>query len=305
MIKADQLSKKFGWKDAVSGISFTAQKGRITALLGPNGAGKTTTMRLLTGYLTPTTGKVFYNDIILNGNELEIQTELGYLPEQAPLYPEMKISEYLDYMGQMRGLHASGLKHGIDKVVEECELGSHYHQILGNLSKGFKQRVALAGTLIHNPSFIILDEPTSGLDPNQIGHIRSLIQKLGKDKTLILSTHILQEVEEICEDVLIISQGNLIHSGRVEDLNRQDSVSLWTNANESEIKAILPNSLQLEVTAEERSGCKKYLIHGKESDPRAIYNIMKKTDFEVMELAIEKKSLNSVFEELTKKGAKL
>jgi ABC-2 type transport system ATP-binding protein len=191
-------------------LAFKCERGKITGLLGPNGAGKTTTMRILAGFLKSSEGRVEYDGFDFNQDEIQIKKRLGYLPESAPLYADMIVQEYLEFMAQARAFLSSKILISIHRVVDLCKLESHLYSPIHQLSKGFKQRVALAGTLIHDPDFIILDEPSSGLDPNQITIIRHLIQKLGKDKTIILSTHILQEVIEVCDQVVILSKGKVV-----------------------------------------------------------------------------------------------
>ncbi len=229
MIETSHLSKRFGDFAAVNDVSFNIDQSHgITALLGPNGAGKTTTMRLLTGYLTATSGSVRMNGILLDDEESRVRAKrsIGYLPESTPVYPEMLVSEFLEFMGQVRGLAGNELEKAAIRVIDQLELGSHLYSPIGILSKGFRQRVGLAATLIHDPAIIILDEPTSGLDPNQISHIRGLIRELGKERTLILSTHILQEVEDVCDRVIIISRGKIVQDDTMERLRRGNRVAV-------------------------------------------------------------------------------
>lgn len=229
MIEVSHLTKTFGDFSAVKDVSFSIDRSHgITALLGPNGAGKTTTMRLLTGYLTATAGDVVINGIRLGGEDSLVAAKrtIGYLPESTPLYQEMLVSEYLQFMGQVRGLDEDTLDKNARRVIEQLELGSHLYSPIGILSKGFRQRVGLAATLIHDPDVIILDEPTSGLDPNQISHIRGLIRDLGRERILILSTHILQEVEDVCDRVIIISRGQIVQDDTMKNLRSGNRVAL-------------------------------------------------------------------------------
>lgn len=303
MLRVENLTRKFDDKIAVDNISFCVKPGCITGLLGPNGAGKTTTMRMLTGYLEPGSGTIYYKDKPINENLIEIKKILGYLPESAPLYPEMLISEYLDYMADIRGIDKSIKLKSIGKMIETCELASHIRTPINQLSKGFRQRVALAGTLIHDPEIIILDEPTSGLDPNQISHIRSMIRGLGKQKTLILSTHILQEVEDICDEVIIINKGSIAANSSVKNLHSGFYVSVQIAADLKSLKPLFQSEKFLSVEEYpqyDSENYKGYLIGLKEFHPELVFEVLRKTSFGVREIKVYRKSLESIFEELTR-----
>lgn len=207
-ISVSQLSKFFPGKIAVSGVSFEIPKGRITGLLGPNGAGKTTTLKLLTGSLHPNEGTIRYDGLDLSENKIEIQKKIGYLSESSPIYWNLTVFEYLSFLGKAKGISAKDLNERIDFVSSLLKLKTK--SPIGLLSKGFRQRTALAGTLIQDPEYIILDEPSSGLDPIQIAELKQLIRTLGKYKTILLSSHVLQEVEDLCDHVLVLSEGKLI-----------------------------------------------------------------------------------------------
>ncbi|MGF1925426.1 MAG: ATP-binding cassette domain-containing protein [Bacteroidia bacterium] len=215
-VKVTALSKVFGKQTAVDLISFDALKGRITGFLGPNGAGKSTTMRMLTGYMNPTSGKVEVAGRLVDKDAISIRKEIGYLPENTPLYPDMYVKEFLCFVGETYGL--KDLKNRVDEVIKQVGLTSEQHKKIGTLSKGYKQRVGIAQAIIHSPTVLILDEPTSGLDPNQLTDIRNLIRHLGKDKTIIISTHIMQEVEAICDDVIIINKGKIVANSSLSSL---------------------------------------------------------------------------------------
>lgn len=221
MITVERLRKRYGEVLAVDDISFEIKKGEIVGLLGPNGAGKTTTMRIITGFLPATSGEVRVNDADVFSEPLKVKQSIGYLPESAPLYTDMKVQEYLTYIGKMRGMSASQIKKRIKEVCELTGLTPRMRQDIGHLSKGYRQRVGLAQALLHDPEVLILDEPTSGLDPNQIVEIRSLIKNIGKEKTVILSTHILPEAEATCDRVLIINRGKIVASGTSQELRSQ------------------------------------------------------------------------------------
>jgi len=218
MIQVQELSKRYGRTLAVDKISFEAGKGEILGFLGPNGAGKTTTMRVLTCFLPPTSGRAQVAGYDVLEQPLEVKRNVGYLPELPPLYPEMSVTEYLAFVGRIKGVARSTLAARLDDVVEKCALGEVRKTLIGKLSKGFRQRVGLAQALIHQPPVLVLDEPTAGLDPKQINETRELIKSLGGDHTIILSTHILHEVSATCQRVIIINVGKLVAVDTPENL---------------------------------------------------------------------------------------
>ncbi len=209
MIKVEGLTKRYGRTTAVDNISFEVKKGEIVGFLGPNGAGKTTTMRVLTGYLPPTDGKVEVAGYDVQAEPLEVKRRIGYLPETPPLYPEMEVEEYLAFAGRIKGISGKDIRQRVSDAKERCALGDVQGMLISKLSRGFRQRVGLAQALIHNPDVLILDEPTAGLDPKQIIETRKLVRELSGDHTIILSTHILPEVSTTCQTVIIINQGRL------------------------------------------------------------------------------------------------
>ena len=221
MIKVEGLTKRYARTVAVDDISFEVEKGQIVGFLGPNGAGKTTTMRVLTCFLPPTTGKVTVAGFDVQENPMEVKKRIGYLPESPPLYPEMEVIEYLRFVGKLKGIASTELRSRVDEVVERCAVADVRTRLISKLSKGYRQRVGLAQAIIHNPDVLILDEPTSGLDPKQIIETRELIRSLAGDHTIILSTHILSEVEHSCERVIIISQGKLAAIDSVANLTNR------------------------------------------------------------------------------------
>ncbi len=218
MIEAEGLSKFYGDFAAARDVSFTINQGEVAAFLGPNGAGKSTTMKLLTGYLAPSTGVARVAGHDMSSDRLAGAVKLGYLPENGPLYPDMTPHSLLAFFGDARGMSAAHRDDRIDEVVELCHLKSVIGKPIGKLSKGFRQRVGMAQVLLHEPDVLILDEPTAGLDPNQIHEVRETIRKLGETKTILLSTHILQEVEAMCSRVLFINQGELVYDGTFAEL---------------------------------------------------------------------------------------
>jgi len=222
MIEADGLCKQFGSFLAVRDVSFTIPKGQVVAFLGPNGAGKTTTMRLLTGFTAPTHGSARIAGIDVQSDRIAAAEHLGYLPENGPLYTDMTPLGLLRFFGSARGLAGARLRERLDAVVEQCSLGAVAHKPIAKLSKGYRQRVSMAQAILHDPEVLILDEPTSGLDPNQIRGVRALIRDLGKSKTVLVSTHILQEVAPIAGRVLFIHDGKIVFDGAPADLAKRN-----------------------------------------------------------------------------------
>jgi ABC-2 type transport system ATP-binding protein len=218
MVEIEHLTKTYGTQNAVDNISFTAGKGEIVGFLGPNGAGKSTTMKIATGYLPPTAGTVRVAGYNVLTNSLDVRRHVGYLPEHNPLYLDMYVHEYLEFIGSVHGLRGSGLRTRVAELVRHVGLSREQNKQIGALSKGYRQRVGLAQALIHDPDVLILDEPTTGLDPNQILEIRQLIREVGEDKTVIFSTHILPEITALCTRVLIISRGQLVADSPVAEL---------------------------------------------------------------------------------------
>jgi len=220
-IVVENLTKKYGAQRAVDNISFRVKTGEILGFLGPNGAGKTTTMKAITTYLTPNEGNIYVGDYSIYEQPDEIKKNIGYLPENNPLYNEMPVIDYLKFVAELQGIEKSKIKEKILEMINVCGLEGEKHKKIGELSKGYQQRVGLAQTLIHDPKVLILDEPTVGLDPNQIVEIRELIKKIGREKTVLLSSHILAEVEATCDRILIINKGKIVADGTSKDLRKQ------------------------------------------------------------------------------------
>ena len=218
MVEVRGLTKYYGEFRAIENVSFTAQQGEILGLLGPNGAGKTTTMRIVTGFMPATEGTAVVEGFDVSTEAQEARRRIGYLPENPPLYHDMTVSSYLKFVGRIKGVKRSELAGALDRVLEKCFLTDVASRIVGRLSKGYRQRVGLAGALIHNPPVLILDEPTIGLDPRQIIEIRGLIKELAADRTVILSTHILPEVSQICGKVVIINEGRVVVEKNLKEL---------------------------------------------------------------------------------------
>ncbi len=220
-IIVENFTRKYGAQRAVDNISFTVRTGEVLGFLGPNGAGKTTTMKAITTYIAPTSGDIRVGAYSVKENPDQVRRLTGYLPENNPLYPDMPMIDYLRFVARIHGIASNHIPDKIYEMVEVCGLRAEKHKKIGELSKGYKQRVGLAQALIHNPEVLILDEPTSGLDPNQIVEIRELIKRIGKEKTVILSSHILAEVEATCDRILIINKGKIVADGTASQLRKQ------------------------------------------------------------------------------------
>jgi ABC-2 type transport system ATP-binding protein len=225
MIRIDNLVKSFGTKRAVDGISFTVERGEVLGFLGPNGAGKSTTMRMITGFMPPTEGKVSVGGYDVAESPLEAKRLIGYLPENAASYPDMTVQGFLGFAAELRGLAGSARRKAINRVVELCFLDSVLHQSIDTLSKGYKHRTCLAQALIHDPDVLIMDEPTDGLDPNQKHEVRNLIRELGRNKAIVFSTHILEEVDSACTRAIIIDRGRIVANGTPEELRAMSELA--------------------------------------------------------------------------------
>ena len=223
MIEAAGLTRCYGPFVAIGDLSFTVGASQVVAFLGPNGAGKSTTMKLLTGALAPTSGRASIAGIDVQSRRIDAAARLGYLPENGPLYPDMTPRSLLGFYGEARGLSGARFRERLDYVIDSCRLGEVIGKPIGKLSKGYRQRVGMAQALIHDPEVLILDEPTAGLDPNQVEHVRTLLRSLGKTKTVLLSTHILREVQAVAQRVLVVSQGRLVHDGPVPSLGADEA----------------------------------------------------------------------------------
>ncbi len=259
MIKVEGLSKRYARNVAVDDISFEVNKGQIVGFLGPNGAGKTTTMRILTCFMPPSAGKATVAGFDVMEQPFEVKKRIGYLPEVPPLYPEMEVGEYLHFVGKLKGIPKGDLAKRVKEVSEKVNVAEVSNKLIGKLSKGFRQRVGLAQAIIHNPDVLILDEPTAGLDPKQILETRQLIRSLAGDHTIILSTHILSEVEHSCERVIIISQGKLVAQDSVANLTNRlrgaESVSLEVEAADGR-----PNPTEVQGRLEQVAGVSRVMM---------------------------------------------
>ena len=312
MISVKNLTKYYGDFQALKGISFEIKSGEIVGILGPNGAGKSTTLRILTCYFNPTSGDAIIDGKSILDEENNVKKIIGYLPESAPLYNDMCVFDYLVYMADIQELERSKLNERLHYVVNVCGLKEVISKPIGELSKGYKQRVGLAGAIIHDPKILILDEPTNGLDPNQIVEIRELIKELGKEKTVLVSTHILSEVEATCSRAIIINKGNIIADDTPENLslnfgnNDKSSsikISIKTNDNIESVKEkLLSVSNIYKVEIEDNfNNIKELTIYSNSEEPRdEIYRFIKSTDWIIYEMTRVKENLETVFHTLTK-----
>ncbi len=308
MISVKNLTKYYDDFQALKGISFEIKSGEIVGILGPNGAGKSTTLRILTSYLSPTSGDAIIDGKSILDKDIEVKKIIGYLPESAPLYNDMCVFDYLVYMADIQELDRNKLSERLNYVVEACSLKDVISKPIGELSKGYKQRVGLAGAIIHDPKILILDEPTNGLDPNQIVEIRELIKELGKEKTVLISTHILSEVEAACSRAIIINKGTIIADNDPKHLsvdNKISSIKLSLKTNDSfEIIKTKLNSLDNIkdiVLIEEDDNIKTITIKTTDKEPiENVYKFIKNTDWIIYEFVKEKENLETVFHTLTK-----
>jgi ABC-2 type transport system ATP-binding protein len=271
MIKVQELTKRYARTVAVDQISFEVAKGQIVGFLGPNGAGKTTTMRMLTCFLPPSAGSANVAGFDVLDQPLEVKKRIGYLPETPPIYPEMETGEYLKFVGKLKGLSGADLQKRVDYVCERCAVADVRNKLLGKLSKGYRQRVGLAQAIIHNPDVLILDEPTAGLDPKQINETRDLIKDLAGEHTIILSTHILPEVEQTCEQVIIINKGKLVATDSVRNLQARargaESVLIEIAGRDGSLEAPIVQHKLEQISGVSRVVCKQQV------DSRAVFEV--------------------------------
>ncbi|GAL84988.1 gliding motility protein GldA [Sporocytophaga myxococcoides] len=302
-LKVQELTKIYGEQKAVDHISFEAGKGEILGFLGPNGAGKSTTMKIATCYIPPTSGVVTVAGYDVVESPLEVRKNVGYLPEHNPLYLDMYVHEYLEFIGSLHALKGSKLKGRVQEMVEMTGLTLEQNKKLGALSKGYRQRVGLAQAMIHEPQVLILDEPTTGLDPNQILEIRSLIKNIGKEKTVLFSTHIMQEVQALCDRVVIINRGKIVADSRVSELKGLQTsgkkiIVEFSGAIEVEYLKSLSGVNEVNYLA----GGKYELYSSGENDVRgAIFKLASERNWALIGLNQEEHSLENIFRDLTGK----
>lgn len=311
MIHVENLTKYFNELCAVDRITFDIQKGEILGLLGPNGAGKTTFLRMLTGYLRPTSGTIRVKDYTIDEDLLEIKKLLGYLPESAPLYHDMLTYDYLNYVADVRDLHSGQRLSRIRRLADLCGLNEVMHQPIGELSKGYKQRVGLAQAMMSDPEILVLDELTSGLDPNQIVEIREIIKRIGKKKTIVISTHILSEAEATCDRIVIINRGRIVADGSTETIKQTASGEYLINVSlqNTDFKSVegelssLDGIVDIALRNEEEGILGVRLTCKSSADiRREIYRRIKQTDWILLEFHQETGSLENIFRRLTQEN---
>lgn len=295
MIEADRLTRRYGDFVAVDEVSFAIEPGEIVGLLGPNGAGKTTIMKMLTGFLEPSSGRVVVDGEELEGDPRAVQQRLGYLPESLPLYPELLVVDYLAYAADLRAVENP--RQAVVEAIEATELGDKALEPIGTLSRGFKQRVGVAQAILHKPRFLILDEPTNGLDPGQTQHMRQLVQELARSATVILSTHIMQEVNAICDRALILRNGALVLDERLKDLQRSNRLRLRTAPGAK--VAALPGTNASSLG----DGRWRLTVEGDlDAASRAVAESLVRAGAPIYELAPEQRDLETLFREVSEAG---
>ena len=309
MIQIDNLSKNYGDVQAVDSISFSLGDGEIVGFLGANGAGKSTTLKMITGYISPTSGNVHIGDKNIIDDCIDIQKMVGYLPELNPLYAEMKVHEYLKFHASIREITGNKFTEALKRVVKECSLQGVVHRTVGNCSKGYKQRIGLAAAMIHDPKILILDEPVTGLDPNQIVEIRGLIKKLGKEKLVLMSSHILQEIQATVDRIIIIDEGKIVADGTSDELisGAQGMTQLnleISNADENSIqdmKATMPG-MNIKDVSKNGEYFNVHLEYASGTDPRKdIFNHAVEQSWILTEMTVTEKNLEDIFRNLTGK----
>lgn len=304
-IRVQQLTKQYdSGQRAVNDISFSVEPGQIVGFLGPNGAGKSTTMKVATGYLPPTEGTVLVNGFDVRTAPMDVRRSVGYLPEHNPLYLDLYVKEYLRFTGELHGLRGERLSREISQVIERVGLAQEQHKRIGQLSKGYRQRVGLAQALLHNPPVLILDEPTTGLDPNQLSEIRHVIREVGRDKTVLFSTHIMQEVEALCDRVVIISGGQLVADSPLTELRAQAEGGLTVVAEFETDLADAEGLQQLPgVQTVERIAPGQYRITAETgTDLRAsVFRLAADRGLTLVGLRQQASNLEGIFRELTQK----
>ncbi len=308
MIRAENLTKRYGQHVAIDSLNFNIEKGEILGFLGPNGAGKSTTMNIITGYLSASDGKVLVNDLDVLEHPNEVKKMIGYLPEQPPLYLEMTALEYLKFVGEIKGVPKLELKSDLDRILELAKIADVRHRLIRNLSKGYRQRVGLAQALIGNPELLILDEPTIGLDPKQIIEMRNLIKSLGKEHTIVLSSHILPEISAVCQRVLIINKGKIAATDTPENLSQRiagkNRISLRVEGPAKEVKSKLTSLdgiKSVDVTSSTEENAVDVLVEAdKDHDlRREVFRAMSKADYPILMMRPMDMSLEDIFLQLT------
>ncbi|MAE77472.1 MAG: ABC transporter [Planctomycetes bacterium] len=314
MITVQNLVKMYGQVAALQGITFEVPSGQVVGFVGPNGAGKSTTMKILTGFLYATNGKAALEGIDVRENPLEVRRRVGYLPETNPLYTDMRVDDYLSFVAEVRGVKGARRRAAMDRVVQVCGLGTVFKKGISELSKGFRQRVGLAQAMIHDPQILILDEPTSGLDPNQIVEIRDLIRSLGTNRTVVLSTHYLQEVEAACDRIIIVAQGNIVADGTGEELCARlpaGALALEIIGPPDTVHGKLKDAftgarVDMAPQVEGSRSTRFHVVFASEPDTDAreiAHDLVQANGWKILELKRKSASLEDVFRRLTANGA--
>jgi len=304
LIEVKSITKKYGSFVAVDNINFEVNDNEIVGFLGPNGAGKSTTMNMITGYIEPSKGKIIVNGYDISKSPLKAKRQIGYMPESVPLYNDLTVNEFVSYMANLKGVKRKNVKQEVDKVLSDTGLTNVKHKLIKNISRGYKQRVSLAGALVGNPQILILDEPTVGLDPKQITEIRDLIKKLGKNHTVILSSHILSEVSQICEKVIIINHGKIVAVDTPQNLENKtqndNTIMVTVEDKNDKMKTVskkLKNATSIKFIKQFSDGSSQYLISAKaDTDIRKeVFNVFAKEDITVLELKKSENTLEDAF----------
>lgn len=304
-IVVENLTKQYGVQKAVNDISFEVKTGEVVGFLGPNGAGKSTTMKMITCYMAPTSGDIRLDGVSVLEQPEEVKKKIGYLPENNPLYTDMPIVEYLRFAAEIQGVEPAKIPTRIGEMIDMCGLGLEKHKKINELSKGYRQRVGIAQAMIHDPEVLILDEPTTGLDPNQIIEIRKLIKELGKEKTVILSSHILSEVEATCDRILIINRGNIVADGSSENLRHQaqgqELLTVSIEAEGAEVEAALRDLASVEKVTPLDGKAGFYQVQSKpeKASRKAIFDLCVDKKWYLMEMTGIETRLEDVFRDLT------
>ncbi|NQT96544.1 MAG: ATP-binding cassette domain-containing protein [Candidatus Marinimicrobia bacterium] len=310
MIRVENLVKHYGDVKAVRSINFKVNDGEILGFLGANGAGKTTTLRIITGYLSPTAGNVYVNDLNIAEHSLEIRKQIGYLAELNPLYLDMRVFDLLEFTAQIREIEGKDFRNALTRVIEQCGLSGILHRTVAECSKGYRQRIGLATAIMHDPQILIMDEPVSGLDPNQIVEIRELIKELGKEKLVIISSHILQEIKATVDRIAIIHEGKIIADGTSQELmasfRGKTQLTLEVKGTTAVSLKSLPDAApEAEITSTVTEGDRTIinLEYSKDADPReALFKHAVKSKWTLLEMSTSKAQLEDIFRMLTVKG---
>ena len=312
MIEVVEISRNFGKFQAVSNVSFQVQKSEVLGFLGPNGAGKSTTMKMLTGYLQPSSGDALICGHSVTKQSLKARAKIGYLPESAPSYGEMQVEEFLRFAGKVRGLTGGKLNSQIEKVLEDTSLQTVRKQLIETLSKGYRQRTCLAQSLLHDPPVLLLDEPTDGLDPNQKFEVRKLISQLKEDRTILVSTHILEEVEAICTRAIILSEGKIVGDGTPEELLSKSvyhnainlKISVKPDQNVQQILLGIPSVERVEIQSSNHQTL-SFVVLAKQGQPilEEVKERLDQQNLKIVEMYVEKGRLDEVFRQMTIVGA--